>query len=510
MIVVLDSISILLIILTIIILVIRLFRYYNKTTVALVLSFVFLFFSNVFNLPEHLQRNTEFDIIEVLFEIIFIPTLILAINNFIIDKELKKRKESERKFKGIFDQSYSLIGLVNNDGIVIECNNTSTDFIGKSKEELVGNFFWNTQWWNHSTEEQASLKKALNQAKNGELIRFETFHIDKYKKKRIIDFSIKLISDEENKPMLYIVEGRDITLLKEIQTELEKHKENLELLVIEKTQNLESSNEKLQATIEELFQKNVVIAEQNEKLQKTLSNLKETQSQLLHAEKMASLGILTAGVAHEINNPLNYIMGAYVGLLRHYENNSFSDYYEQVGTLINALKIGVERSSAIVQGLNQFSRKSDSYDEDCDLHTIINNALTMLYNQIKNHITIEKKFFHSDIIIKGNVGNLHQVFINVLGNAVQSIESKGIITIKTEYEKSNVIIKIIDTGKGISTDNLTKVTDPFFTTKDPGKGTGLGLSITYNIIKEHKGKLEIESILGKGTAVKILLPINDV
>lgn len=243
-----------------------------------------------------------------------------------------------------------------------------------------------------------------------------------------------------------------------------------------------------------------------EELETAIKHLKETQTQLLQSEKMASLGILTAGVAHEINNPLNFIMGSYVGLFRHYKENTFSDNPEQVGKLIEAMKIGIDRSSAIVQRLNQFGRKSDSYAEECNVHEILENSLTMLYNQIKQHITVKKDFSPSVIVIKGNVGNLHQVFINILGNAVQSIESDGVITVKTEDKESEVLIAITDTGTGIPKENLKRLTDPFFTTKDPGKGVGLGLSITYNIIKEHKGKLEFESHEGKGTTVTIILP----
>ena len=199
-------------------------------------------------------------------------------------------------------------------------------------------------------------------------------------------------------------------------------------------------------------------------------------------------------------------MGSYVGLLRHYKENTFSDNPEQVGKLIEAMKIGIDRSSMIIQGLNQFSRKSDSYDEDCNVHEILENSLTMLHNQIKHKVTVEKGYCNSEIVIKGNVGNLHQVFINVLGNAVQAIETKGVITVKTEDKKSEVLVRITDSGIGIPTANLKKLTDPFFTTKAPGKGTGLGLSITYNIIKEHKGSLDFESEEGKGTTVIIRLP----
>ena len=130
----------------------------------------------------------------------------------------------------------------------------------------------------------------------------------------------------------------------------------------------------------------------------------------------------------------------------------------------------------------------------------------MLYNKTKNRIKIEKDFTDGDIIIYGNVGKLHQVFLNLLSNAEQAIEDEGIISVKTDIFNDYIEIFIRDTGVGISEENITKINDPFFTTKDPGYGTGLGLSISYNIIKEHKGKIELETKLNEGTTFKVTLP----
>ena len=143
-----------------------------------------------------------------------------------------------------------------------------------------------------------------------------------------------------------------------------------------------------------------------------LHHLKETQSQLIHAEKMASIGILTAGVAHEINNPLNFIMGGYVDLEEYFTD--MGDPPEDVLFLLNSIKTGISRASTIVNGLNQFSRDQDTYDEVIDIHSIINNCLVMLQSQTKNRIEIHKNFSGKSSTLKGNVGKLHQVFINIL------------------------------------------------------------------------------------------------
>jgi signal transduction histidine kinase len=130
----------------------------------------------------------------------------------------------------------------------------------------------------------------------------------------------------------------------------------------------------------------------------------------------------------------------------------------------------------------------------------------MLNYQLKERIEVYKNFSDEEIKIAGNVGKLHQVFINILYNSIQAIDKKGVISIKTNKQEQNSIIEITDSGCGISKHNLTKITDPFYTTKDPGKGTGLGLSIAYSIIQDHKGNIEFQSELNEGMTVKITLP----
>jgi signal transduction histidine kinase len=175
--------------------------------------------------------------------------------------------------------------------------------------------------------------------------------------------------------------------------------------------------------------------------------------------------------------------------------------------LLKSLKTGVDKAADIVKGLNQFSRDQDNFNEMCEIHSILDNCLLMLNSQLKDHIKIEKNYAEELPHCKGNVGKLHQAFINILTNAIQSINTNGKIKISTKKVKNFISIEIADTGCGISKENLQKIFDPFFTTKDPGKGTGLGLSITYTIIKMHNGQLDFTSDLNCGTIAKIVLPI---
>lgn len=294
-----------------------------------------------------------------------------------------------------------------------------------------------------------------------------------------------------------------------LHDDLKKHKDDLEKLVQEKTKDLDAAIEELRAANEELFDKNEFINNQNSELKATLEHLNDTQAQLLHSEKMASLGTLTAGIAHEINNPLNFLMGAYVGLDSYFKDEGCCDN-QKISILLNSIKAGIDRISNIINVLNEFNRNNSNIDEDCTIHSIIENCLVMLNNLIFQNIKIVKDYTEELVVIRGNAGKLHQVFLNILTNAVQAIKQSGTITIKTRIVSgtNNLIIEISDTGKGISVENLKKITDPFYTTREPGTGTGLGLSITYNIIQEHKGTLEFFSEVEKGTTVKITLPVN--
>lgn len=301
----------------------------------------------------------------------------------------------------------------------------------------------------------------------------------------------------------------DETELKESILMIFASRAGAELEHIKLNKAIEKSKEELEDKVrertKELVKKNIDLMVSNKRLEEALQSLQNTQTQLIQAEKMATLGILTSGVAHEINNPLNYISGAYTSLVDFFEDDS-NEAIKQVDDLVHPIKIGVERISKIVKGLNQFSRNNENYDETCDIHEIINNCLTILNNVTKFKVDIKTTFTDQSVIIKGNSGKLHQVFLNILDNAIDAIPGHGELIIITDSNKNGISVSIKDNGEGIEKEVLNKLFEPFFTTKPPGKGTGLGLSISMAIIKEHKGKLEIDSEIGKGTKVLITLP----
>lgn len=258
---------------------------------------------------------------------------------------------------------------------------------------------------------------------------------------------------------------------------------------------------KLALATQELEKLNTELQKNLEEKQGIIHDLKKTQTKLIESEKMASLGVLSAGVGHEINNPLNYIKGGVHSLQKSLDKSD-----EQTQTIIDIINDGVDRAAQIVRSLSHFSRSGHKMDEKCEVHEVIENCLVILHNKLKHKVEVIRDFAESPIIILGNDGRLHQAFLNILSNAEQAISEKGVIQIKTQNRTGEVIVTIDDDGSGISNSNLAKIMDPFFTTKAPGKGTGLGLSITYRIIEEHNGSITVTSTQDKGTTFEVRLP----
>lgn len=296
-------------------------------------------------------------------------------------------------------------------------------------------------------------------------------------------------------------------------------------------------NKTKQKTNHLLKQQNEEINLQKEDLEKAMSQLKIAQKQLLQSEKMASVGLLTAGIAHEINNPLNFVATGVNGLeknlnalllvatkydkIENKENfdainqeiqtlKTKIDYEEVVADikgLMVSIKDGAERTGAIVAGLKTFSRTDYKDLTTNDIHQNMEDTLVLLNSQLKDKITINKQYDPNLSKIESHSGQLNQVFMNILTNATQAIlPEKGMITIVTKELKNTIEIQIADTGSGMSEATQKRIFEPFFTTKEIGEGTGLGLSISYGIIEQHQGKITVESEESKGTTFTIRLP----
>lgn len=245
----------------------------------------------------------------------------------------------------------------------------------------------------------------------------------------------------------------------------------------------------------ELYQKNIQTVKE---LQNTLKELKETQIQLINSEKMASLGQLVAGVAHEINTPVASIKSNNAIASKLLLSVEDSELKEMLTELNNIDKEAVTRISNIVTSLKKFVRLDEAELQEADINKELDLTLELIRHETKNRIKIVKHYGEIPVI-RCFPNMLNQVFTNILINACQAIENEGTITITTEYKDKNLIVKIKDTGHGIPKNQLPKIFSAGFTTKSSGVGTGLGLAICTKIIEKHNGKIIVNSEVGKGT-----------
>ena len=294
----------------------------------------------------------------------------------------------------------------------------------------------------------------------------------------------------------------------------------------------EMSDAQIRAIVGELIKANRDLKELN-------SKLSDAQSKLIQSEKLASIGQLAAGVAHEINNPIGFIFSNF-GTLEQYLEDLFQmlDAYEQaeasvsdgaalarirslkadldidylkedIPNLMRESRDGIQRVRKIVQDLKDFSRVDARQEwESVDLHAGIDSTLNIVNNEIKYKADVVKHYGALPEV-QCLPSELNQVFMNLLVNAAHAITAeRGTITISTGVEGPNVWVEVADTGAGIAAENLQRIFDPFFTTKPVGKGTGLGLSLSYGIVQKHSGRMEVHSELGVGTRFRVTLPIQ--
>ena len=384
--------------------------------------------------------------------------------------EAREAEEKLRLYHEIYMNSIDVIMVLDTEGRIVERNPAHEKKSGYEDQEVLGKqssqFFGKKQLREineHLAKEGSYRGEALGTTKDGTPI--------------WIDLSLFPILDQQGKPYRYIGMGRDITAKKMVLADL-------------------------------------AFANQE---------LRETQSQLVQSEKMASLGSLVAGIAHEINTPVGAIksmhdtlMRAVAKLRRRLEERFPDDLmddrqirmaFDIIGDANEVIETGASRVTEIVRRLRSFARLDEAELKKIDIHEGLEDTLTLVHHEIKHHIKINRDYGKLPPL-SVYPGRLNQVFLNILNNARQAIEGKGEITIKTweEYRKAHIAIS--DTGAGISGENLKNVFDPGFTTKGVGVGTGLGLSICYKIIQEHRGEIKVESEVGKGTTFTIVLPMN--
>lgn len=265
-----------------------------------------------------------------------------------------------------------------------------------------------------------------------------------------------------------------------------------------------------------------LVQSRTEKLLQTGRELEERQVQLIQAEKLASIGQMAAGVAHEISSPVGYVLSNLATLTQYVTTlaplleqqkeqlpgANVAAILEDLPVLIEESLEGARRIKEIVQSLRMFVREDSGEPQLANLNTELESTLRVVWNELKYKCTVERDFGELPMLLC-HPNQLAQVFTNLLVNAAQSIEKQGIIRIRTRHEGNEVVVHISDTGKGMTPETRARLFTPFFTTKPRGQGTGLGLSVSQSIISRHHGRIEVDSTLDVGTTFRVYLPVTE-
>ena len=410
-------------------------------------------------------------------EIRMLRTAVEMISNYFSKTEaLDALQSSEERFRMLVENSNNIILSLDKNNRIKYLSPKYENYTGKSPEKFIGKNISDLIF----SDDVSMFNEWLNEsviAGDKDLIGLPFRIIGKNKGIRWFIMNASVILDEENKVSEVIGVAHDITELRHVVDELEK----------------------------------------------TNNELRATQSQLVQSEKMASLGMLVAGIAHEINTPIGSVNSMHNTLIRVIKRlrSSLEEQcqanrpdYSQVEPLLKiaddanaVIKTGVERVTTIVRRLRSFARLDEAELKTSDIHEGLEDTLTLIHHEIKHNIEVIKNY--GDIKpIPCYMGRLNQVFVNMLINAKQAIKGKGWIRIATYKKENQIYIEMEDSGSGIPPTRLNKIFDPGFTTKGVGIGTGLGLSICYQIIQDHHGEILVDSEVGRGSKFTIILPTN--
>lgn len=401
--------------------------------------------------------------------VLFIWNRTLNINIEKRTAELKSAKEilhkSEEKFRAFFEQGYYLAGLMDLDGRLTDVNDTSLQFSGAEKSDLIGKPFWDTPWWAHSTEQQMKLRQAIEIAVKGDLASFETTHPAPDGMLHYIDFSVRPVKDQSGTVIFLVPEGRDIT---------DRKKAEEERLRLER--------------------------------------------KMLHTQKLESLGVLSGGIAHDFNNLLQAILGNLdLALMKLPQVTAARNNIDQ------AIK-AARHAARLTNMMLAYSGKGLFVINMLNLTELVKENAAMLETAIPKSITLEQHLDPAIPTISADAGQLQQVIMNLITNAAEAIgDQVGKIKLSTgvkEFDQTTlkgsrvedkleagryVWLKVCDSGCGMDEETLQKLFDPFFTTKFTGRG--LGMSAVLGIIRAHKGAFLVESRQDVGTTIQVLFPI---
>lgn len=404
----------------------------------------------------------------------------------------------EKRYKALFEHSNNAI-LILADTICVDCNVIATQLFGLSHQQLFGKNLEELSAVNfRKLDTTAQLNAYFEASTQVEASTFSWTFERGDGQFFYAEVRLKRVNLDEEAP-LYQVAIRDITVQRQAEEALRAHREQLEALVEARTRALHEANQ--------------ILEKQRDEKEAAYQQLKAVQAKLVEADKMTSLGTLMTGIAHEVNNPLNFIQGSLYALeevLKNEDNLQRPAQQELLTELLGTMQTGIDRVATILHSLGQITQRASPYLIRCDLHEIIENCLLIFNHNLKGRITVLKHYADMQLWLMGHKDKLHELFMNIFSNAIDAMENTKVkelqIRTKLNPHSNEIFITISDTGLGIKSEDLPHIFEPFFTTKSPGDGTGLGLSIVYNIIKEFGGDIQFKQANTAGTEVHIRLP----
>ncbi|MGD8913514.1 MAG: ATP-binding protein, partial [Candidatus Thiodiazotropha sp.] len=404
----------------------------------------------------------------------------ISIENATLYEELENKitalRESEEKFRVIFDHTFQFIGVLDTDGKVLQANRTALQFAGVSKDTVIGKPFWDTPWWAHSVEIQARLKQAVREAATGRPVRFETTHPSADGQISYVDFSLMPVIDTQGHVTQLIPEGRDITERKQAEDELLRYKEHLEETVQQRTDEL---------------------------------RLARDQAETANKAKSAFL----ANMSHELRTPLNAILGFSHMMLR--DQNLSKDQQETINIINNSGEHLLKLINDVLEIAKIEAGKLQLVITTLDLHALILEVTDMM------RLRAQQKGLKLELdqppelprYIKGDEARLRQILVNLISNGVKFTD-QGCVTIRlgvTEDEQRQLQFEIADTGPGISEADQQRLFKPFEQLPEGRMhmGTGLGLSIVQHFVMLMGGSIVVESKLDEGSLFRVEIPLNE-
>lgn len=541
---------------------------HGQVNLFFIVSMSILLLVTITNLLEHFEITPYFDLYEDSLELMFVPFIIFALYSSRLNKENERRERAEFFSTKIIETNPTITYIYNvenqklsyfNCQELINKSVLSLDFKVRNGEELVGFEYFISKC---ITERDLDISSAfeLTIISGGNELFFQVHETVLSESlpgrvKEIVGVAVDVTERKIAENQLIDYKDQLEDLVKERTEKVIKQKNQLEAFNVQlKEQNinltemnivLETQREEINSLNKELSEKNESLAQfneevllANEQLEETMNRLTEMQARLVQSEKLSSLGVLIAGIAHEINNPVNFISSGMIGMRIELESVElgvnkliellntnhdlkqmpeveavYSNFIESLGAISKMsshIQTGIDRITSIILSLRQYTRSSNELKERVDIHTIIDTVLIMLKHEYTGRIQIVKKYTPLPLLFCYS-GKINQLVMNLLSNSVQAIEHEGRIEIETSFldDTNHIKIAISDTGSGIPEGVGDKIFDPFFTTKAAGKGTGLGLSISFDVVHLHGGEIHSRN-LPQGALFEVLLPVHEV